>query len=105
MGRPRAQRVRQHNAPAGLDLGGREDLVGRLGVAGLDPHSPPTILVTHHVEEIPLGTTHVLLLRGGRIVGAGPIDEVLDADALSATFGVPLHLEHRGDRWSAWALG
>ena len=88
---------------AGLDLGGREDLVARLGVAALDPDGPPTVLVTHHVEEIPAGTTHVLLLRAGRIAAAGPIDDVLHADALSATFGVALELERRGQRWSAWA--
>jgi iron complex transport system ATP-binding protein len=87
---------------AGLDLGGREDLVSRLGEAALDPAGPPTVLVTHHVEEIPRGTTHVLLLRDARITTAGPIDDVLDAEALSATFGVPLHLERRGARWSAW---
>lgn len=88
---------------AGLDLGGREDLVERLGTTAADPASPPTVLVTHHVEEIPRGTTHVLLLRDGRIRAAGPIDEVLDAPALSATFGLDLVLERRGDRWTAFA--
>jgi iron complex transport system ATP-binding protein len=88
---------------AGLDLGGREDLVRRLGTVAADPASPPTVLVTHHVEEIPAGTTHVLLLRAGRIQRAGPIDEVLKAGALSATFGLPLALEQRGGRWVAWA--
>jgi iron complex transport system ATP-binding protein len=88
---------------AGLDLGGREDLVRRLGAAALDPDGPPTVLVTHHVEEIPEGTTHVLLLRSGRVLAAGPIEDVLDADALSRTFGLPLELERRGARWSAWA--
>jgi iron complex transport system ATP-binding protein len=88
---------------AGLDLGGREDLVARLGAAALDPGSPPTVLVTHHVEEIPRGTTHVLLLRGGRITAQGPVDDVLDAASLSSTFGVPLQLERRGHRWSAFA--
>ncbi len=88
---------------AGLDLGGREDLVSRLGDAAADPTSAPTVLVTHHVEEIPRGTTHVLLLRAGRITAQGPIREVLSAAALSATFGLPLELERHGDRWSAWA--
>lgn len=88
---------------AGLDLGGREDLVGRLGVMAQDPYSPPTVLVTHHVEEIPNGTTHVLLLRGGRIVAQGPVDSVLSEESLTATFGLPLVLERRGDRWAAWA--
>jgi iron complex transport system ATP-binding protein len=87
---------------AGLDLAGREELVAALGGMARDPDGPPTVLVTHHVEEIPVGTTHVLLVRSGRIVGSGPIDEVLTADALSATFGLPLELERRGDRWTAW---
>lgn len=87
---------------AGLDLAGREELVAALGVRPGDEPGPPTVLVTHHVEEIPVGTTHALLLRAGRIVDSGPIDDVLDADALSATFGLPLELERRGDRFSAW---
>lgn len=88
---------------AGLDLGGREDVVSRLGAMATDPSAPPTVLVTHHVEEIPHGTTHVLLLRGGRITAVGPLDEVLRADALSATFGLPLALARRGRGWTAWA--
>ena len=87
---------------AGLDLSGREELVAALGVAAADPDGPPTVLVTHHVEEIPVGTTHVLLVRAGRVVGSGPIDDVLTADALSTTFGLPLELDRRGDRWTAW---
>ncbi len=88
---------------AGLDLGGREDLVARLGAAALDPDGPPTVLVTHHVEEIPEGTTHVLLIRGGEVSAAGPIDEVLHAEALSQTFGIAVDLQRRGGRWQAWA--
>ena len=88
---------------AGLDLGAREDLVDRLGRAALDPGSPPSVLVTHHVEEIPPGTTHALLLRDGRILAQGPIDDVLDAASLTATFGVALDLGRRGARWWAWA--
>jgi iron complex transport system ATP-binding protein len=88
---------------AGLDLGGREELVAALGTSSVDPEGPPTVLVTHHVEEIPRGTTHVLLLRAGRVVDAGPIDDVLTASALSTTFGLDLALERRGERWTAWA--
>jgi iron complex transport system ATP-binding protein len=73
-----------------------------LGTMARDPDGPPTVLVTHHVEEIPVGTTHVLLVRAGRIVASGPIDDVLTPDALSATFGLPLELDRRGDRWTAW---
>jgi iron complex transport system ATP-binding protein len=88
---------------AGLDLGGREELVAGLGALAVDPSTPPTILVTHHVEEIPTGFTHALLLADGRVQAAGPIGEVLTAEALSACFGLPLELISDGDRWSARA--
>ncbi len=80
---------------AGLDLGGREDLVATLSTLARDPASPATVLVSHHVEEIPPGFTHVLLLREGRVVVAGPIDEVLTEEHLETTFGMPLVLTPR----------
>jgi iron complex transport system ATP-binding protein len=86
---------------AGLDLGGREDLVSTLSVLAADPASPATVLVSHHVEEIPPGFTHAMLLRRGEIVSAGPIDEVITAANLSSTFGMPLILSHEDGRWSA----
>jgi iron complex transport system ATP-binding protein len=86
---------------AGLDLGGREDLVARLGAAPAG--GPATVLVTHHVEEIPVNATHALLLRDGAVLGQGPIDDVVTEERLSATFGVPLKLERHGPRWSARA--
>ncbi|MEY2460543.1 MAG: iron complex transport system ATP-binding protein, partial [Acidimicrobiaceae bacterium] len=73
---------------AGLDLGGREDLVRRLGALAADPATPATVLVTHHVDEIPPGYGHVLLLRDGRVIAAGPIDEELTTAALSESFGI-----------------
>ena len=88
---------------AGLDLGGREELVRRLGAVAADPDAPALVLVTHHVEEIPPGFTHVLLLRAGRVVAAGPVTATLTADALSTTFGLPLTLSRNGERWSATA--
>jgi iron complex transport system ATP-binding protein len=88
---------------AGLDLGAREDLVQRLAHLADDAVTPPTVLVTHHVEEIPPGFTHALLLRDGRVVAAGPIDRVLDAAALSATFGLALQLDRRDGRFAARA--
>jgi len=88
---------------AGLDLGAREDLVARLSALAGDPGTPPTVLVTHHVEEIPAGFTHALLLAGGRVAGCGPIDAVITAGALSAVFGLPLDLDHRGGRFAARA--
>ena len=90
---------------AGLDVGGRERLVARLAQVAADASAPPTVLVTHHVEEIPNHFTHVLLLREGRVVTAGPIARALSSDALSACFGLPLRLSgHRG-RWSCRAAG
>jgi iron complex transport system ATP-binding protein len=86
---------------AGLDLGGREDLVSTLSVLAADPDSPATVLVSHHVEEIPPGFTHALLLRGGQVVRAGPIEEVVTEANLSSTFAMPLVLDYRDGRWSA----
>ena len=88
---------------AGLDLGGREDLVARLADLAIHPAAPATILVTHHVDEIPPGFTHALLLRDGRILEAGTIDTVLTAERLSDCFGRRLRVERRDGRWWAWA--
>jgi iron complex transport system ATP-binding protein len=86
---------------AGLDLGGREDLVSTLSALAMDEAAPATVLVSHHVEEIPPGFTHALLLRQGRVVAAGPLEEVLNEEVLSATFGMPLRLSHEDGRWAA----
>ncbi|AEG44156.1 ABC transporter ATP-binding protein [Isoptericola variabilis] len=88
---------------AGLDLSGREELVGALAELAGDPASPVLILVTHHVEEIPPGFTHLLLLADGRVRAAGPIEDVLTADNLSEAFGLPLLVAHGGGRWLARA--
>ena len=89
---------------ARLDLGGRETLLGSLGALADDPGAPALVMVTHHVEEIPHGITHALLLRDGSVLAGGPIDETLSAEALSECFGLGLRLERRADgRFSAWA--
>jgi iron complex transport system ATP-binding protein len=88
---------------AGLDLGGREDLVRRLGDLALDVFAPAMVLVTHHVEEIPRGFTHVLLLKSGRVVADGPLETTLTAAALGETFDIALELQHLDGRWSARA--
>jgi iron complex transport system ATP-binding protein len=88
---------------AGLDLGGREDLVRRLAVVAQDDEAPAMVLVTHHVEEIPSGFTHALLLRGGRVVAQGPLEYVLTDATLSECFGLPLVLDRNGSRWAARA--
>ncbi len=89
---------------AGLDLGGREDLVRRLGALALRVDSPALVIVSHHVEEIPPGFTHVLLMRDGGVVAGGPVEQVMTADNLSATFGLPLKVEGDAERWTARAL-
>ncbi|MGI8577834.1 MAG: ABC transporter ATP-binding protein [Nocardioidaceae bacterium] len=86
---------------AGLDLGGREDLVSTLSLLAYDDASPATVLVSHHVEEIPPGFTHVILLRRGGVVAAGPLESTLTEATLSATFGMPLRLDHSAGRYSA----
>jgi iron complex transport system ATP-binding protein len=86
---------------AGLDLGGREDLVSTLSVLANDETSPTTILVSHHVEEIPPGFTHVMLLRKGEVVVSGPIEQSLTATTLSEAFGLPLYLEAVDGRFTA----
>jgi iron complex transport system ATP-binding protein len=89
---------------AGMDLGGREDLLRRLTRFAADPDAPASVLVTHHVEEIPPGISHVLLLKDGRTVASGLIDQVLTNAYLSETFDLALHVEKRNDRWYALAL-
>jgi iron complex transport system ATP-binding protein len=88
---------------AGLDLGGREELLGRLTELAEDPDAPAMVLVTHHVEEIPRGFTHALLLREGTVVASGLLSETMTADNLSKTFGLPLVVQRTGDRYTARA--
>ena len=89
----------------GLDLAGREDLVRRLAALAADPGAPALVLVTHHVEEVPPGVTHALLLRDGSVVASGPVQQTLTAANLGACFGLPLELDHRAGRWAARAAG
>jgi len=86
---------------AGLDLGGRETLVRDLAELAGDRRSPVLVLVTHHVEEIPPGFTHAMLMRDGRVVAAGPLVDVVTDENLSETFGVPLQVARNGNRWTA----
>jgi iron complex transport system ATP-binding protein len=87
---------------AGLDLGGREDLLSRLATLAADPDAPATVLVTHHVEEIPPGFTHAMLLRDGAVVAQGLLGAVLTRDNLSKTFGADLVLRRSGQRYFAY---
>lgn len=85
---------------SGLDLAGREALVATLSDLFADPASPATVLVTHHLEEIPSGITHCLLLNHGRVVAAGELHETLTSENLSSAFETPLLVNYDG-RWSA----
>ena len=89
---------------AGLDLGGRERLVSSLDRLAGDPEAPPVVMITHHVEEIPSGFTHVLLLKEGRVVSAGELEENLSGESLSEAFSVPLALTRSEGRWHCRAL-
>lgn len=86
---------------AGLDLGGREELVDTLEQMAADPASPPVVLVTHHVEEVPPSFTHLLALRDGKVLGQGELSTTLDDALLSECFGRPFEVRQRGGRWSA----
>jgi iron complex transport system ATP-binding protein len=89
---------------AGLDLGGREDLVRRLGRLARDPYAPSMVMVTHHVEEIAPGFTHVLMIRQGEVLAAGPIQTDLTSRNLSRCFGLPLVVSEKDGRWTAQGL-
>ncbi len=88
---------------AALDLAGRELLLSALADLAGDPAVPPIVLVTHHVEEIPAGFTHALVMRHGEALAQGPLDLVLTSEILSKAFGISISLERRRDRWLAWA--
>ncbi|KJL46207.1 putative ABC transporter ATP-binding protein YlmA [Microbacterium hydrocarbonoxydans] len=89
---------------ASLDLGSREELLGLLSGFASSPTTPAMLMVTHHVEEIPVGFTHVLLIREGRVVAAGPIADALTAEALTETFGMPIVLTADEGRFAARAV-
>jgi iron complex transport system ATP-binding protein len=86
---------------AGLDLGAREELIARLAVLAADPDAPTVVLVTHHVEEIPPGFSHALLMRAGKVVAQGLLVDTLTSENLSAAFGLPLRVSHHAGRFTA----
>lgn len=89
---------------ASLDLGAREELLQLLGGFASSPSSPAIVMVTHHVEEIPTGFSHALLLSGGAVAASGPIDEVITAENLSAAFGLELTVGNANGRFTARAV-
>ncbi|MFC4225259.1 ABC transporter ATP-binding protein [Lysinibacter cavernae] len=90
---------------ASLDLGARERLLQLLGGYAASPSSPGMIMVTHHVEEIPAGFTHALLINKGQIVAKGALDDVLTTDNLRSTFGLEFELTKSAGRYAARATG
>ncbi|HTX63681.1 MAG TPA: ATP-binding cassette domain-containing protein [Acidimicrobiales bacterium] len=88
---------------AGLDLGARERLVTQIGSLARDPDVPALVLVTHHIEEVPPGFTHALLLSAGRLVAAGPLEQVLTGSLVSKCYGIRVDVGRNGGRWWAHA--
>ena len=88
---------------SGLDLGGREDLLARFANFSSDPGAPATVLVTHHIEEIPMGSTHALLLKDGVVAVSGPIDQVITSEHVSAIFGTSISVTPDSGRYFARA--
>lgn len=89
---------------AGLDLGGREDLLARFASFATDERAPVTVTVTHHIEEIPIGTTHALLLKDGKVAVSGPVTQVITSEHLSAVFGINLDVTTSNGRFFARAI-
>jgi iron complex transport system ATP-binding protein len=87
---------------AGLDVGGREELVADLASWARDPSRPPLVLVTHHLEEIPPGFTHALVMKGGRVLASGPIAATLTSERLSDAFGLRLEVRENAGRYAAF---
>jgi iron complex transport system ATP-binding protein len=86
-----------------LDLGGREDLLRRIESLSKDPLAPATVIVTHHIEEIPVGTTHALLLREGAVVAQGEVASVITDQNLTQAYGLSITVQNEGGRFFARA--
>jgi iron complex transport system ATP-binding protein len=86
-----------------LDLGGREDLLRRIELLSKDPLAPATVIVTHHIEEIPVGTTHALLLREGAVVAQGEVASVITDQNLTQAYGLAITVQNEGGRFFARA--
>jgi iron complex transport system ATP-binding protein len=88
----------------GLDLPAREALIASLTELERSNPGVASMIISHHLEELPPSTTHALLLREGRVVSAGPVDSVLTDECVTATFGIPVHVRRADGRWSARAV-
>jgi iron complex transport system ATP-binding protein len=89
---------------SGLDLGGREDLLNRFDLLANDPFAPVTLIITHHIEEIPAGSTHALLLKNGESVASGLISNVITSENLSRAYDMPINVTAINNRFSANAI-
>jgi iron complex transport system ATP-binding protein len=98
---PRPRLLLLDEPATGLDLAAREQLIDSLGVLRAEHPSLATVLVTHHLEELPPGTTHALLMRSGQVLAAGAAGDVLTSDLVSGCFGHPITVDRHDGRWSA----
>ena len=89
---------------AGLDMGGREDLLARFANFASDHRAPVTVTVTHHIEEIPVGTTHALLMKDGKVAVSGPVSQVITSQHVSGVFGLQMEVSSSNGRFYARAL-
>ncbi|WP_067973040.1 ABC transporter ATP-binding protein [Nocardiopsis trehalosi] len=98
---PRPRLLLLDEPATGLDVAAREQLLS--SIDGLRREHPElaTVLVTHHLEELPASTTHAMLLRAGQVVAAGAADDVLKTKPVTACFDHPITIERRDGRWSA----
>ena len=90
---------------AGMDLPSREGLIAALDSLAASRPDLTTVIVTHHLEEIPASVTHALLLAEGRSIAQGPIEQTLTSEMVSRCYGLPIEIGHRDGRWSARAAG
>jgi iron complex transport system ATP-binding protein len=86
---------------ASLDLAAREQTVRIIGEYASSPYAPAMIMVTHHLEEIPAGFTHALILVDGQVYAAGEIASTLTTEKISEAFGVPIEVSHENGRFQA----